>query len=118
MKLKVGMLALALLVLGGCAAKLDSSGIVMPTPSPGDIKGQIMSVTGDGFTICGVSDGNGPPLPISVEVCGSVEKAQAALNAHLPGVCGCSFEPYSPDDGGAHTPQCRRSRNSALPQIW
>lgn len=102
MGLKASMaVAMTLLVISGCAARLDASGVTMPTPSPGDIEGQIMSVTGAGFTICGVGGGDA----YQVEVCGDSVKAQAALSDQLPGVCGCTFTAYSPDDGGSHTPK-------------
>jgi hypothetical protein len=71
----------------------------MPTPAPGDIPGQIMSVTGAGFTICYVSRDD----TYLVEVCGDLAKARAAVTAQLPGICGCTFV-RNIRDGDPHEP--------------
>jgi hypothetical protein len=99
------MFAVALLMLGGCGSTPDGSAVAMPKPSPGDVQGQIMSVTGAGFTICSVSDDIQPSKPpqYDVIVCGSVSKARAALETRFPGECLLSA--YQPGDGGSHTPQ-------------
>lgn len=99
------MFAVALFILGGCASSLEGSAVAMPKPSPGDVQGQIMSVTGAGFTICDVSEDIQPnkPLQYEVIVCGSVSKARAALDSRFPGEC--VLHAYQPGDGGSHTPQ-------------
>src|SRR6185312_17392264 len=84
----------------------------MPLPSPGDTEGQIMSVTGSGFTVCGVvpaaaglvaTGEDAPSSTYDVTVCGSVSKARTAIAARFPGTC--SLSAYRPDDGGPHTAQ-------------
>ena len=91
---------LAALSLCSCASRLDASAIAMPTPAPGDIPGEIMSVTGAGFTICYVSRDD----TYLVEVCGDLANARAAVTAQLPGVCGCTFIVRNTRDGDPHTP--------------
>ncbi|WP_330331007.1 hypothetical protein OHS33_15595 [Streptomyces sp. NBC_00536] len=98
---RTAAIALAAVLVSGCGTGHGGSPLVMPTPSPGDTEGQIMSVTGEGFTICGI----GPRKPglYDVTVCGDVTKAHAVLDSRFPG----KTVPvaYSPDDGGVHTPQ-------------
>jgi hypothetical protein len=100
-KLKTGFLVVALLILGGCASAAHRGAVAMPKPSPGDTAGRIMTVTGAGFTICGVADDG--EHHFDVTVCGSVSDAQAALDTRFPGMC--TLESYQPDDGGPHTAQ-------------
>jgi hypothetical protein len=98
-QVKISILAAALLILGGCASISRSDAIGMPTPSSGDTEGQIMSVTGAGFTICDVNhDG---PQHYDVTVCGSVRNARAALEPRFSGRY--TLQAYQPDDGGPHT---------------
>lgn len=106
-----GLLVVAF-ILGGCAS-FGSGTIAMPTPSPGDTDEEIMSVTGAGFTICGVSSDADFDLPATggsdrydVVVCGDMAKAGAALQARYPDLAAVSdLRPYQPDDGGRHSPQ-------------
>jgi hypothetical protein len=60
-----------------------------------------MSTTGDGFTICGVTDTG--PSRYRVEVCGDLAKARSALEARFPG--DTTAVPYQPGDGGGHSAQ-------------
>ncbi|GAA0274734.1 hypothetical protein GCM10010302_10410 [Streptomyces polychromogenes] len=93
--------ALAAILLTGCGTGHADPRTAVTKPSPGDTQEQIMSVTGEGFTICGV----GPVRPglYDVTVCGDVAKARAVLDSRFPG----QTVPvaYSPDEGGAHTPR-------------
>lgn len=91
---------LAALLLAGCASAHGGAPLVMPAPSPGDTEGQIMSVTGEGFTICGISQRQ--PGLFDVIVCGDVGKARAVLDARFPG----RTVPvaYHAGDGGPHAP--------------
>jgi hypothetical protein len=100
-KLQAGILAAAVLLLGGCGSGPPGGTVAMPVPSPGDTEGQIMSVTGPGFTTCDVNDDG--PDHYDVTICGSVATAQTVLDARFPGKCTVSA--YQPDDGGPHTPQ-------------
>jgi len=100
-KLKTGLLAVALLILGGCASATHRGAVAMPTPSAGDTEGQIMAVTGAGFMICGVDDDG--EHHYDVTVCGNVSEAQTALDARFAGKC--TLRAYQPDDGGPHTAQ-------------
>lgn len=109
---KAGLLVLAVLVLAGCAT-VASGPIAMPTPARGDTEGQIMSVTGAGFTICGASSDADFDLPspstsnrYDIVVCGSVDKARHALQAAYPDlVASFDLRSYRPDDDGPHSPQ-------------
>jgi hypothetical protein len=60
-----------------------------------------MSVTGDGFTICGI--GQRKPGLFNVTVCGDLAKARTVLESRFPG----QTVPvaYHAGEGGAHTPQ-------------
>jgi hypothetical protein len=100
-KIRTAMLVVAALILGGCASAPGGSEIAMPMPSPGDTEGQIMAVTGAGFTICGISD-DGPDR-YDVTVCGSVARVRAVLDGRFPGRT--VLHAYQPGDGGSHTPQ-------------
>ena len=98
------LFAVALAMLGGCAATSHRGAIAMPAPLPGDIEGQIMSVTGPGFTICAVNaDTPDHSDQYDVTICGSVSKAQAALPSRFAGKC--TLRAYQAGDGGSHTPQ-------------
>lgn len=101
-------LVLAVLLLAGCGSARGASSLVMPQPSPGDTEGQIMSVTGEGFTICGISKST--PGHFNVTVCGDLAKARAVLDARFPGQAVPAA--YRPDDGGDHSPQ------SLVAQYW
>ena len=106
MKTRAATLVTAALLLGGCASASGNSPIAWPTPSPGDTEGQIMSVTGAGFALCSISDlesSDGSTLYI-VNVCGSVAKARAVLEAQYPQLAKVTeLHAYQPDDGGRHT---------------
>ncbi|MFD9123419.1 hypothetical protein [Kitasatospora sp. NPDC059571] len=87
--------------LAGCGAVHgDLPPLAPPSPAPGDTEGQIMSVTGEGFTVCGV--GQRRPGLFDVTVCGDVAKARAVLDSRFPG----QTVPlaYTAGDGGTHTP--------------
>jgi hypothetical protein len=103
-KLMFAALAAALLMLGGCAAG-PRANIAMPVPASGDVEGQIMSVTGTDFTICGVSGMSevGQTARYVVTVCGNLDPARLALDAQFPGQC--IVVGYQPGDGGGHTPK-------------
>lgn len=98
---RTAAIVLAAVLLSGCGTGHGGSPLALPTPSPGDTEGKIMSVTGEGFTICGVSPSK--PGQYDVTVCGDLARARAVLDARFPG----QTVPvaYSPDDGGEHTPQ-------------
>ncbi|MFD7985339.1 hypothetical protein ACFXKJ_09465 [Kitasatospora indigofera] len=98
---RTAVVALVAVLLAGCGAVGEGSPLALPTPSPGDTEGQIMSVAGEGFTVCGV--GQRKPGLFEVTVCGDVEKARVVLDARFPG----RTVPvaYRADDGGAHTPR-------------
>ena len=98
---RTAALVLAAVLLAGCGSARGASSLVMPTPSPGDTEGQIMSVTGEGFTICGV--GERTVGLFDVTVCGDLAKARAVLDVRFPG----RTVPvaYRAGDGGGHTPQ-------------
>ncbi len=92
------------LLLAGCGSRHAGSPQALPrlpTPAAGDTAGQIMSVTGQGFIVCGV--GQSAPIPYTVTVCGDLAKARAVLDARFPGQT--AEVAYAPDDGGPHTPQ-------------
>ncbi len=103
-KLKVCLFAVALAILAGCASMSHHGAIAMPAPLPDDIEGQIMSVTGPGFTICAVNaDTPDHSDQYDVTVCGNVSKAQAALPSRFAKKC--TLRAYQAGDGGTHTPQ-------------
>src|SRR5215218_4264606 len=104
-KLMAGALTIALLVLAGCGSKSDRSDISPPVPAAGDVEGQIMSVTGADFTICGASQTSQVDQPIryDVTVCGDVTKARSALEDRFPGKC--VVHANQAGDGGRHTPE-------------
>ena len=111
-KTKIIVVVIALLAVAGCASADRPGKFAMPTPSTRDTEGQIMSVTGAGFTICGVVPAAdeivnvGEPVrpgTYAVTVCGSMAKARAALTNRFLGKC--TLLAYKPDDGGPHTPQ-------------
>ncbi|GAA1244673.1 hypothetical protein GCM10009665_39430 [Kitasatospora nipponensis] len=60
-----------------------------------------MSVTGEGFTLCGI-DQRKPGL-FNVTVCGDVAKARTVLEDRFPGQT--VLVAYRAGDGGAHIPQ-------------
>lgn len=68
-----------------------------------------MSVTGTGFTLCRIADLESSDGSTSyiVDVCGSVAKARAVLDAQYPQLAKVitKLRAYQPDDGGRHTPQ-------------
>jgi hypothetical protein len=111
-KFKLAILGVVLLAVAGCASASRPGTVVMPSPSPGDTEGQIMSVTGADFTICGVVPATQglvttgekvAPGTYDVTICGNISKAQVALNTRFRGKC--KLSPYQPDDGGPHTAQ-------------
>lgn len=112
-KIRAGMLVVALL-LGGCASAYGGSPIAMPSPSPGDTEGQIMSVTGNGFTLCSIADLTTYGVTrYDVAVCGSVTKARSALDIQLPQFAKITdLQAYKPGDGGSRSPQ------SLVMQFW
>ncbi|MGW4378782.1 hypothetical protein [Kitasatospora sp. NPDC004531] len=85
--------------LAACGAVHGGSPISPPPVT--DTEGRIMSVTGDGFALCGIS--RTADDRYRVEVCGDQEKARAAIEQRFPGVA--EVHPYRPGEGGAHTPQ-------------
>lgn len=103
-RLMSAALVAALLMLSGCTSG-PRTDIAMPVPASGDIEGQIMSITGAGFTICGVGEASevGQSTRYAVTVCGDADAARSALEAHFPGQC--SVVGYQPGDGGGHTPK-------------
>ena len=103
-KLMSAALATALLMLGGCASG-PRADIAMPVPAAGDVEGQIMSVVGTDFTICGVSGMSeaGQSARYVVTVCGNPDPARSTLEARFPGQC--TVVGYQPGDGGGHTPK-------------
>ena len=107
MKVRTAVLIGVALTLGGCASLSSGSAVVMPTPGRDDIEGQIMSTTGDGFTICDVGDASSDGNDYyDVIVCGSVDRARAAITAQHPQLAEITkLRGYQPDDGGPHTPQ-------------
>ncbi len=92
---------LAAVLLTGCGTGHGDSPLALPTPAPGDTEGQIMSVAGEGFTICGV--GQRKPGLFNVTVCGDLDKARTVLDTRFPG----QTMPitYRSGDGGAHSPK-------------
>jgi hypothetical protein len=111
-KTKIVVVVVALLAVAGCASATRPGKFAMPTPSAGDTEGQIMSVTGAAFTICGVDPAADEivdaghtvrPGTYAVTVCGNMTEARAALTNRFPGKC--TLLAYEPDDGGPHTPQ-------------
>jgi hypothetical protein len=97
-RMRAALVAVAFLLLAGCGAA-GGRAIRAPQPAPGDTAGQIMSVTGTGFTICGVSDDG--PAHFDVVVCGDLTKARAALQDS--GLAqDCTLHAYQPGDGGRH----------------
>lgn len=89
------------MVLAACGTDHGVSPISPPPPT--DTEGQIMSVTGEGFTPCGITSTYTPARHYRVQICGNLAKAQAALESRFPGLT--DVQPYQPGDGGAHTPQ-------------
>jgi hypothetical protein len=113
MSLKIGLLAgiIVASMLSGCAVPTGGP-VVTPLPSPGDVEGQIMSVTGAGFIICRVDhESEGGMDVYLVDVCGDVSRAKTTLAAKFPRE-DIEVHAYRPDDGGAHSPQ------SLVMQFW
>ncbi|MFF0298212.1 hypothetical protein ACFYST_32105 [Kitasatospora sp. NPDC004614] len=96
--------AVTLLAMGLAACGTTHGGSPISPPPAADAEGQIMSVTGDGFTLCGISNTATPAgRHYRVDVCGDTAKAYAALEQRFPGLT--DVHTYQPDEGGKHTPQ-------------
>jgi hypothetical protein len=91
------VLIVAVAFLAACGSR--GGAFRAPPPAAGDTAGRIMSVTGDGFTICDVSDSGSTQF--DVVVCGDLVKARAALQRS--GLAEVStLHAYQPLDGGPH----------------
>ncbi|MGK4580274.1 hypothetical protein [Kitasatospora sp. HPMI-4] len=98
---RVAFAMILALGLAACGTAHRDSPISPPPPT--DTEGKIMTVTGDGFTLCGITGTSTPGGHYRVEVCGDVTKAREALERRFPGLT--DVQPYRPGDGGAHAPR-------------